>query len=1212
MKGVGALVLVLFTFRAAGQDLVHYANTLQGTASDFGLSYGNTYPTTALPFPMNAWSPQTGKDGDGWKYQYAAGKIRAFGETHQCSPWVGDYGVFSLMPVLDSAEPDGEKRATAFSHSNEIGQPGYYSVKLDNGIRVEMSPTERGCQMRFSFLGKARRRAAYVMIDGYTRQSEIHVDAGRRRVSGWVNNGRWTPAGFRNYFVIEFNKAFVSWDTAGGYVQFAKGVIVEAKIASSYISAGQAEVSLERELGGFAGFDATHRAADSVWNTLFRRVLVEGGTEEQKATFYSCLFRASLFSHSFFEYDKDGKPWYYSPYDSRVHSGYMYTDNGFWDTFRSQFPLTDILHPTMQGRYMQALLAAQQQCGWLPAWSAPSETGGMLGNHAISLLADAWAKGIHSFDPDSALVAYAHEAMNKGPWGGANGRAGWKEYWELGYVPYPESQGSTAQTQEYAYDDFCAYNLARMTGNTFYQGIFGRSMYNYRNVFDTVTGFMRGRGLDGEWTPGFDPLAWGGPYTEGNAWHYNWSVFHDVQGLIGLMGGPVKFVAKIDSVFTLPTTVVYGSYGGMIHEMKEMVLADMGQYAQGNQPIQHMIYLYCYAGQPWKTQQHIREVMDKLYNATPKGYPGDEDQGGMSSWYVLSAMGIYSVCPGTEQYVIGSPVFNKVTITLENGRRFVIEAANNSRDHVYIRSATLNGRPYTHNWITYADIAAGGVLHFEMGDKPDYRRGTAPEDRPFSVSAAGQTKTPVALTLGSVLQDNMVIQQNKPFTIWGHVGAGEAVEVHADWLPGAVTVHADTAGTFCAIVAVPAVKPGDYREHSLTVSCGSELKKLSHLLIGEVWLCSGQSNMQFSMATVLDSTADIAAAHYPTIRLFNASLNFSDQPIEEIGGSWVPCTPGTVRGFSAVGYYFGRRLQQTLNVPVGIIFSGIGASAAQAYVPRGVLAADTLLNRRYLEPYLESPHSKEHIDGGFSFEKVTRPYLLYNAMIHPLRKLSIRGICWYQGESNRMERASYTLLTQALIRSWRGAFGQSDLPFYYVQVAPFFYDQPDSTLADYAFFREAQERVSTLANTGMVVTMDVGEGRNLHPLNKKPVGERLADMALNREEGFADIVYRGPQYRSFAVAGRDVVNRFESGTVSGGLLTRDGHAPAFFTMAGADRVFYPAQARIEGAEIIVHCDKVKKPVAVRYAFTNYPVTNLENGAGWPVVPFRTDDWSENK
>ena len=744
-----ALIFLGVSLAGRSQDLVHYANTLQGTNSDFGLSYGNTYPSTALPFGMNAWSPQTGKDGEGWKYQYKATTIRAFGETHQCSPWVGDYGVFSFMPVLDSAETNEDKRATPFSHHNETGEPSYYSVRLNNGIHVEMSPTERGAGMRFSF--PKGKRDAYLMLDGYVRLSHVEVSPDERKITGWVNNGRWIPGNFHNYFVVVFDQPFVSYGTwenekgtrspgktsdegkgVGVYLQFKRGAKVEARIASSYISLDQAEITLAAEVA--PTFDETKRKADKTWNDLFGRVLVEGGTEADKATFYSCLFRASLFSHTFFDYDKNGHPHYYSPYDSKIHEGYMYTDNGFWDTFRSQFPLSNILQPTMQGQYMQALLAAQQQCGWLPAWSAPSETGGMLGNHAISLLADAWIKGIRTFSADSALKAYAHEAMNKGPWGGANGRQGWKEYYELGYVPYPESQGSTAQTQEYAYDDFCGYALAKASGNTFYEHLFARTMRNYQNVFDTVRGFMRGRRIDGSWEPNFDPYVWGGPYTEGNAWHYNWSVFHDVQGLIDLMGGNEKFIARADSVFTDPDTVRFGTYGGWIHEMKEMVVEGMGQYEQGNQPIQHLIYLYSYAGQPWKTQYHIRQVMDKLYNATENGFPGDEDEGAMSSWYVLSAMGIYSVCPGTDQYVLGSPVFKKLTLTLENGKKFIIQADGNSKDNVYIQSATLNGTPYTHNWITYSDIMNGGELHLTMGAQPNLTRGTAEADKPFSIT----------------------------------------------------------------------------------------------------------------------------------------------------------------------------------------------------------------------------------------------------------------------------------------------------------------------------------------------------------------------------------------------------------------------------------------------------------------------------------------------
>lgn len=743
-----ALCLTLSFPVFAEKDLVQYVNTLQGTNSTYELSWGNTYPTTAVPYPMNSWSPQTGKNGDGWKYQYSATTIRGFQPTHQCSPWVGDYGVFSLMPVSELVV-DESKRATPFSHDKEIAKPHYYKVTLENGITTEFSPTTRSAHFRFSFPAKGD---AFLVLDGYTKTSQVQIDVANHRITGYVHNGAFSPKTHKNYFIIQFDKPFVSYGTwenrkntiqknnlrregegIGAYVQFAKGSKVQAKVSTSYISPEQAEVTMTRELGKHSSVEVTKLAAADVWNQLLNRVLVEGGTEEDMKTFYSCMFRANLFSHKFYEEKEDGSPYYYSPYDEKIHDGYMFTDNGFWDTFRSQFPLTNILHPTMQGQYMQALLDAQEQCGWLPSWSFPSETGGMVGNHSISLLTDAWVKGIRTFDPEKALKAYAHEAMNKGPWGGANGRVRWKDYYQLGYIPYPESMGSTAQTLEYCYDDFCAYQLAKMTGNKFYEEVFARQIYNYKNVYDPSVGFMRGRKLDGSWAD-FDAFEWGGPYCEGNAWHYNWSVFHDVQGLIDLTGGDERFVAKIDSVFALPGIVKYGTYGTKIHEMLEMELAKMGQYAQGNQPIQHMIYLYSYAGQPWKTQYWIRQVMDRLYNSSENGYPGDEDQGGMSSWYVLSALGIYSVCPGTDEYVLGSPKFRKATITMEDGKKFVIEAKGNSKDNVYIQNATLNGKRHTRNYIHYSDIVNGGVLELQMGNQPEKTRGTAKEDRPFSLS----------------------------------------------------------------------------------------------------------------------------------------------------------------------------------------------------------------------------------------------------------------------------------------------------------------------------------------------------------------------------------------------------------------------------------------------------------------------------------------------
>lgn len=745
-------ILLLFgqITMAKQADLVKYVNTLQGTNSSFELTRGNTYPTMALPFAMHTWTPQTGVNGDGWKYQYKKDSIRGFQQAHQCSSWTNDYNVFSLMPVTGDLALNQFKRAAKFSHANEIAKPNYYKVIFDNHITAEMAPVERGAHLRFTFPKGA---GSYVVLDGYTGLSQVKILPKENKIIGYVHNGRGLKSNLNNFFVIQFDKpirSYGTWDNKSGekwdgeaehegrgigaWIQFDKGAKVQVKVASSYISPEQAELNFKTELGQFKTLEQTRQAAWEIWNKHLNQVLVEGGAEEDIATFYSCFFRASLFSRKFYEMDASGNPYYFSPYDGTIHKGYLFTDTGFWDTFRAQFPLNALLYPTMHGRYVAGLLDSYDQCEWLPSWSFPGEGGSMIGNHAISLLADAWAKGIRTFDPEKALKAYFHEASNKGPWGPANGRDGWKEYFTQGYVPYPKYREATAKTLEYVYDDFCGYKLAEMTGNSFYKGVFSHQIYNYRNVFDPQVGFMRGRDESGKWTPNFDPYEWGGPFTEGNGWHYLWSVFHDVDGLIGLLGGNEKFVSKLDSVFTVPNTVHVGTYRGKIHEMTEMEAANMGQYAHGNQPIQHMIYLYNYAGAPWKAQMHVREVMSKLYNATENGYPGDEDQGQTSSWYVLSAMGFYSVCPGTDEYVLGSPVFKKTTITLENGKTFVIEAGNNDSHNVYIQSAKLNGESYSKTYIRYQDIVNGGTMQLEMGNQPNKSRGTSLNDRPYSVS----------------------------------------------------------------------------------------------------------------------------------------------------------------------------------------------------------------------------------------------------------------------------------------------------------------------------------------------------------------------------------------------------------------------------------------------------------------------------------------------
>lgn len=744
-------VCVLATSTLA-KEPVEYVNTLQGTNSRFELTYGNTYPTCAMPFGMHTWTPQTGRNGDGWKYQYHVESIRGFQQAHQCSSWSNDYAVFSLMPVTGPLVVHEDERAARFSHDDEIAKPHDYRVRLASGIDVAIAPSEHGAWLQFRF---PQGKPAYVVLDGYIGFAEVKIDPERRRVTGIVRNGRNQPQGFVNHYVIEFDPPFVNQGTwragrtrtstrpddltalgrnVGGYFEFAPGSTVNARVASSYVDAEQAERNLASELTAMTNIVEVRARARKAWNQMLGKIVVEGGSEEELATFYSCMFRACLFPRKFYELDIEGKPYYRSPYDGQIHTGTMYTDTGLWDTFRAQMPLNALIQPSMHGEYVAAMLDAYEQCGWLPSWSFPGEAGSMIGNHAISVLTDAWAKGIRTFDPQQALAAYQHEATQKGPWGPANGRGGADEYRRLGYLPYPEHREATAKTLEYAYDDFCGYELARMVGSEPHQAEFAETMFHYKNVYEPTSGFMRGRNAVGEWAEPFDPIEWGGPYTEGCAWHWLWSVFHDVEGLIALVGGEQAFVEKLDAVFDTSGDFKVGTYGGPIHEMTEMKLAGMGQYAHGNQPMQHAVYLYSYARQPWKTQARVREVMRRLYNATENGYPGDEDQGQTSSWYVLSAMGFYPVCPGTDQYVLGSPVFERATLHLENGKKFVVEARNNSPDNIYIWSATLNGKPYTKNYLRHSDIVAGGELVLEMNSTHNPERGIRAVDKPFSVS----------------------------------------------------------------------------------------------------------------------------------------------------------------------------------------------------------------------------------------------------------------------------------------------------------------------------------------------------------------------------------------------------------------------------------------------------------------------------------------------
>lgn len=730
---------------------VDYVSTLVGTASSYEISTGNTYPAIAMPWGMNFWVPQTGKNGDGWTYTYSANKIRGFKQTHQPSPWINDYGMFSLMPVTGRAIFDEEQRASWFSHKAEKALPYYYRAYLaDYDVVTEIAPTERAASFRFTF---PETDSAFVVVDAYHNGSYVKILPQERKIVGYTTfNHGGVPEGFRNYFVITFDKDFTytatvdkgvisrgiaetANDHAGAIIGFKtrKGEVVNARVASSFISAEQAEVNLG-EIGN-RSFDDVCKAGRQRWNEVLGRVEVKDQSLDHLRTFYSCLYRSVLFPRAFWEV-VDGQPMHYSPYNGKVEKGYMYTDTGFWDTFRSLFPLLNLLYPSENAKMQEGLANAYRESGFLPEWASPGHRGCMVGNNSASVVADAIIKGVRTADAETLWQAVVHGTQAVHPEISSTGRLGHEYYNKLGYVPYDvDIKENVARTLEYAYDDWCIYQMGKALGKKDKElRPFKLRAMNYRKVFDPETRLMRGKLKNGEFQAPFNPLKWGDAFTEGNSWHYTWSVFHDPQGLIDLMGGNATFNQMMDSVFTVPPVFDDSYYGFVIHEIREMQVMNMGNYAHGNQPIQHMIYLYNYSGQPWKAQQRVREVMDRFYTPNPDGYCGDEDNGQTSAWYVFSALGFYPVCPASDQYVLGTPYFDSVTLNLENGRKVTINAQGNSADAPYISSMRINGSDYTRNYIDHATLMGGANIDFSLSQKPNYQRGTSANDAPYSFS----------------------------------------------------------------------------------------------------------------------------------------------------------------------------------------------------------------------------------------------------------------------------------------------------------------------------------------------------------------------------------------------------------------------------------------------------------------------------------------------
>ncbi|HLF34685.1 MAG TPA: glycoside hydrolase family 92 protein, partial [Cyclobacteriaceae bacterium] len=443
-----------------------------------------------------------------------------------------------------------------------------------------------------------------------------------------------------------------------------------------------------------------------------------------------------LFPRKFYEISKAGEIVHYSPYNGQVLPGYMFTDNGFWDTFRAVFPFFNLMYPTLNNKIMQGLVNVYKESEWLPEWASPGHRDAMIGSNSAAIIADAYIKGLRDFDAEVLMEAMLKNAITEeGRPARSVGREGIDYYNMLGYVPYDvKINENAARTLEYAYADFAIAQMAGLMGKTEIAEQYYSQAYNYRNLYDPSSGWMRGKNLNGSFQSPFNSLKWGDAFTEGNSLHYTWSVFQDVQGLIELMGGDSAFVEKLNSVFAMPPDFDDSYYGFTIHEIREMQIVNMGNYAHGNQPVQHMIYLYNYARQPWKTQEKVREVLTKLYAPTPDGYCGDEDNGQTSAWYIFSSMGFYPVTPATTQYVIGSPLFDKVILDLENGNQFVIKSSHNTDATPYIKSVSLNGHSHNHTWIDHAEIMNGGILEFGMDSIPDKSWGIDDGAAPFSLS----------------------------------------------------------------------------------------------------------------------------------------------------------------------------------------------------------------------------------------------------------------------------------------------------------------------------------------------------------------------------------------------------------------------------------------------------------------------------------------------
>ena len=692
-------------------DPVSLVNLLQGTNSTPSFSRGNTLPIAAHPFGMAHWTLQSSADTP-WMFHPAERRIQGFRCTHQLSPWLSDYGHATFLPFCGEMDPGPAERASSYRPEEAVLAPHSLSLHLARyGVDVELIPTERCALITANFSKPETAGLLFDIPDGHP--PDIQQDAaGHTILFTSTANAGGTPEGFATYYVLHFATPWKSVDikhspnSTIGLVRFdAAAKSLEVRIATSFISFEQAQRNLDNELKGQSR-DVLRQQGKDVWNKYLLRIKVEGGSLAQQRTFYSCLYRTLLFPRIWHELDAAGVMQHRSPYTGTVTQGVMYADHGYWDVYRAWYPLMTILFPERLSEILQAWVNSYKEGGWLPQFPCPGYRACMTGSLIDSVFGDAVAKGIEGFDLATAYEGLKKHATQPGNPDAGYGRRGIEDYLRYNYCPADRVSQSAAETVDAAYGDFCIAQVARALGHEADYAMFMQRSENWRHLFDPQSGFLRGKKADGTWLEPFHPTTWGNPYVEGSAWQHRWDVPHNFHALMESLGGTTQTVTALEQMLTMPPDFNVGIYGREIHEMSEMAGVPFGQYAQSNQPVHHVLYLFAAAGRPDRTRYWTQKVMQELYST--ENFPGDEDTGSMGAWFIFSSLGFYPTCPGKPEYVFGISFFPRAIVELPDGKTFTIERATSTEEN----SVTFNGKRLTQFTISHATILAGGHLRF--------------------------------------------------------------------------------------------------------------------------------------------------------------------------------------------------------------------------------------------------------------------------------------------------------------------------------------------------------------------------------------------------------------------------------------------------------------------------------------------------------------------